>query len=177
MPPPPPPMLQQHRRELPDAVFVLGAGAAEAKKGGATSSGNNERHQHHHNQAMLSAAARERRSCHASSPHRQNEQHRRPPDTSGSSQTLAYPIAEDAAVAAMVAVSLSDDLEPAIARKRMVAAAWPRPPSPTIWSPPPSAPASSEHVIMGAWVKTEWEQGKGSFAFLELKKGGAVFIQ
>uniref|UniRef100_A0A0E0DNI5 OB domain-containing protein n=1 Tax=Oryza meridionalis TaxID=40149 RepID=A0A0E0DNI5_9ORYZ len=54
---------------------------------------------------------------------------------------------------------------------------WPRPPSPTIWSPPPSAPASGEHVVMGAWVKTEREQGKGSFAFLELKKGGAVFVQ
>uniref|UniRef100_I1PFF1 Uncharacterized protein n=1 Tax=Oryza glaberrima TaxID=4538 RepID=I1PFF1_ORYGL len=57
------------------------------------------------------------------------------------------------------------------------AAAWPRPPSLTIWSPPPSAPASGKHVIMGAWVKTEWEQGKGSFAFLELKKGGAVFVR
>ena len=30
---------------------------------------------------------------------------------------------------------------------------------------------------MGAWVKTKWEQGKGSFAFLELKKGGAVFVR
>jgi hypothetical protein len=56
---------------------------------------------------------------------------------------------------------------------------WPQPPSPTIWSPPPSAPASGEHVVLGAWVKTEREreQGKGSFAFLELKKGGAVFVR
>uniref|UniRef100_A0A0E0MCD9 Uncharacterized protein n=1 Tax=Oryza punctata TaxID=4537 RepID=A0A0E0MCD9_ORYPU len=30
---------------------------------------------------------------------------------------------------------------------------------------------------MGRWVKIEWEQGKGSFAFLELKKGGAVFVR
>uniref|UniRef100_A0A0E0KB67 Uncharacterized protein n=1 Tax=Oryza punctata TaxID=4537 RepID=A0A0E0KB67_ORYPU len=51
---------------------------------------------------------------------------------------------------------------------------WPRPPSPTIWSPPPPAPASGEHVVMGRWVKTEWEHEKGSFALLEHNDGSCV---
>jgi len=71
-------------------------------------------------------------------------------------------MAADAAAAAMAAASLCDDLEPATARTRIrdVLAA--------------GAARAGDRVVVGGWVRTGREQGKGSFAFLELSDGSCA---
>jgi len=65
-------------------------------------------------------------------------------------------------VAAMAASSLCDDLEPATVRTgiRDVLAA--------------GAARAGERVVVGGWVRTGREQGKGTFAFLELSDGSCA---
>jgi hypothetical protein len=72
------------------------------------------------------------------------------------------PMAADAAAAAMSATSLCDDLEPATVRTRIrdVLAA--------------GAARAGDRVVVGGWVRTGREQGKGSFAFLELSDGSCA---
>ncbi|TVU31917.1 hypothetical protein EJB05_23625, partial [Eragrostis curvula] len=71
-------------------------------------------------------------------------------------------MAADAATAEMAAASLCDDLEPATTRTRIrdVLAA--------------GAARAGERVVVGGWVRTGREQGKGSFAFLELSDGSCA---
>ncbi|TVU31920.1 hypothetical protein EJB05_23631, partial [Eragrostis curvula] len=71
-------------------------------------------------------------------------------------------MAADAATAEMAAASLCDDLEPATTRTRIrdVLAAV--------------AARAGERVVVGGWVRTGREQGKGSFAFLELSDGSCA---
>ena len=62
----------------------------------------------------------------------------------------------------MAAASLCDDLEPATARTRIrdvLAAGTAR---------------AGDRVVVGGWVRTGREQGKGSFAFLELSDGSCA---
>jgi asparaginyl-tRNA synthetase len=71
-------------------------------------------------------------------------------------------MATDAATVEMAAASLCDDLEPATTRTRIrdVLAA--------------GAARAGERVVVGGWVRTGREQGKGSFAFLELSDGSCA---
>ncbi|CAO2184562.1 unnamed protein product [Urochloa humidicola] len=71
-------------------------------------------------------------------------------------------MAADAAAAAMAAASLCDDLERATVRTRIrdVLAA--------------GAARAGDRVVVGGWVRTGREQGKGSFAFLELSDGSCA---
>jgi asparaginyl-tRNA synthetase len=71
-------------------------------------------------------------------------------------------MAADAATAEMAAASLCDDLEPATIRTRIrdVLAA--------------GAARAGDRVVVGGWVRTGREQGKGSFAFLELSDGSCA---
>ncbi|GJN05242.1 hypothetical protein PR202_ga22855 [Eleusine coracana subsp. coracana] len=71
-------------------------------------------------------------------------------------------MATDAATAEMAAASLCDDLEPATTRTRIrdVLAT--------------GAARAGESVVVGGWVRTGREQGKGSFAFLELSDGSCA---
>ncbi|XP_052166283.1 asparagine--tRNA ligase, cytoplasmic 3-like [Oryza glaberrima] len=71
-------------------------------------------------------------------------------------------MAEDAAAAAMAAASLSDDLEPATDRTRIRSILA------------DGAARAGERVVVGGWVKTGREQGKGTFAFLELNDGSCA---
>ncbi|XP_062210812.1 asparagine--tRNA ligase, cytoplasmic 1-like [Phragmites australis] len=71
-------------------------------------------------------------------------------------------MASDAATAEMAATSLCDDLEPAttLTRIRDVLAA--------------GAARVGERVVVGGWVRTGREQGRGTFAFLELSDGSCA---
>ncbi|GJN31873.1 hypothetical protein PR202_gb20328 [Eleusine coracana subsp. coracana] len=71
-------------------------------------------------------------------------------------------MATEAATAEMAAASLCDDLEPATTRTRIrdVLAT--------------GAARAGESVVVGGWVRTGREQGKGSFAFLELSDGSCA---
>jgi asparaginyl-tRNA synthetase len=71
-------------------------------------------------------------------------------------------MAEYAAAAAMAAASLSDDLEPATDRTRIRSILA------------DGAARAGERVVVGGWVKTGREQGKGTFAFLELNDGSCA---
>ncbi|KAL6615298.1 hypothetical protein ACP70R_037568 [Stipagrostis hirtigluma subsp. patula] len=71
-------------------------------------------------------------------------------------------MAADAATAEMAVASLCDDLEPATTRTRIrdVLAA--------------GASRAGDRVVVGGWVRTGREQGKGTFAFLELSDGSCA---